>query len=116
MKTAFLVVIAFSFPIAAMAAEDRDVDSRSNFKMEAADLKMASAVNVEVGAHRSTTPHRVITWRSVGASHAAAGSVAGSGAVKSVAAPEIDPASAAAGLTLLLGGIAVLRGRKAQDG
>ncbi|MHB8476634.1 MAG: hypothetical protein ACYDBZ_10165 [Steroidobacteraceae bacterium] len=29
-----------------------------------------------------------------------------------VAAPEIDPASAASGLTLLLGGIAVLRGRR----
>jgi len=30
------------------------------------------------------------------------------------AAPEIDPASAAAGLTLLLGGIAVLRGRRGK--
>jgi len=29
-----------------------------------------------------------------------------------IAAPEIDPASAAGGLTLLLGGLAVLRGRK----
>ena len=29
-----------------------------------------------------------------------------------VAAPEIDPASALAGLTLLVGGIAVLRGRR----
>jgi hypothetical protein len=30
----------------------------------------------------------------------------------SLSAPEIDPASAMAGLTLLLGGIAVMRGRK----
>jgi hypothetical protein len=29
-----------------------------------------------------------------------------------IAAPEIDPASAASGLTLLLGGVAVLRGRR----
>ena len=29
-------------------------------------------------------------------------------------APEIDPASAASGLTLLLGGLAVLRGRSAK--
>jgi hypothetical protein len=29
-------------------------------------------------------------------------------------APEIDPASAMAGLTLLAGGLAVLRGRKAK--
>ncbi len=29
-----------------------------------------------------------------------------------IAAPEIDPASAAGGLALLLGGLAVLRGRK----
>jgi hypothetical protein len=29
-----------------------------------------------------------------------------------VAAPEIDPASAMAGLTLLMGGLAVLRGRR----
>jgi hypothetical protein len=29
-----------------------------------------------------------------------------------VAAPEIDPASALSGLTLLIGGIAVIRGRK----
>ena len=31
-----------------------------------------------------------------------------------IAAPEIDPTSAISGLTLLLGGIAVLRGRKAR--
>jgi hypothetical protein len=31
-----------------------------------------------------------------------------------VAAPEIDPASAASGLALLLGGLVVLRGRKRQ--
>jgi hypothetical protein len=33
-----------------------------------------------------------------------------------VAAPEIDPTSAAAGLTLLLGGMAILRGRRAKQG
>jgi LPXTG-motif cell wall-anchored protein len=32
-----------------------------------------------------------------------------------VAGPEIDPGSAASGLALLLGGIVVLRGRRAQD-
>jgi hypothetical protein len=32
--------------------------------------------------------------------------------VGAVAAPEIDPASALSGLTLLVGGIAVIRGRK----
>jgi LPXTG-motif cell wall-anchored protein len=31
-----------------------------------------------------------------------------------VGAPEIDPASTAAGLTLLIGGLMVLRGRKRQ--
>lgn len=33
-------------------------------------------------------------------------------ATASVSAPEIDPASAMAGLTLLLGGLAVVRGRR----
>jgi hypothetical protein len=33
-------------------------------------------------------------------------------ATDSVAAPEIDPASALSGLTLLVGGIAVMRGRR----
>lgn len=32
-----------------------------------------------------------------------------------VATPEIDPASAASGLTLLLGGLAVLRGRRLKS-
>jgi hypothetical protein len=32
-------------------------------------------------------------------------------AVSRIAAPEIDPTSAASGLTLLLGGLAVVRGR-----
>ena len=31
-----------------------------------------------------------------------------------VAAPEIDPSSAMAGLTLMLGGLAVMRGRRAK--
>lgn len=40
---------------------------------------------------------------------------AASAAISIVArAPEIDPASAMAGLTLLAGGLAVLRGRKAK--
>ena len=34
------------------------------------------------------------------------------GAIEAVRAPEIDPASAASGLTLLLGGLMVLRGRR----
>jgi hypothetical protein len=34
-------------------------------------------------------------------------------ASKAVAAPEIDPSSALAGMTLLLGGVAVVRGRRA---
>jgi len=34
------------------------------------------------------------------------------GAIEAVRAPEIDPASAASGLTLLLGGLLVLRGRR----
>jgi hypothetical protein len=33
-------------------------------------------------------------------------------ATRTVAAPEIDPASAIAGLTLMLGGLAVLRGQR----
>ena len=33
---------------------------------------------------------------------------------RAVAAPEIDPGSALAGLTLLVGGIAVVRGRKGK--
>jgi hypothetical protein len=36
-------------------------------------------------------------------------------AITSVAAPEIDPSSAAGGLALLVGGLAVLRGRKLQN-
>lgn len=35
----------------------------------------------------------------------------GTGPHSAVAAPEIDPASAMSGLTLLVGGLAVLRGR-----
>ncbi len=34
---------------------------------------------------------------------------------KTVAAPEIDPGSAMAGLTLMAGGLAVLRGRRAKN-
>jgi hypothetical protein len=34
------------------------------------------------------------------------------GAVRAAAAPELDPASALAALTLLSGGLAVLRGRR----
>lgn len=37
-------------------------------------------------------------------------------AVREVRAPEIDPASATSGFTLLLGGLAVLRGRRKVDG
>ena len=37
------------------------------------------------------------------------------GAWQVTRAPEIDPASAATGLTLLLGGVAVLRGRRKLD-
>jgi hypothetical protein len=33
---------------------------------------------------------------------------------KPMVAPEIDPASALSGMTLLLGGLAVVRGRRAQ--
>lgn len=36
----------------------------------------------------------------------------GSGSLTTVPAPEIDPASAIAGLTMLAGGLAVLRGRR----
>lgn len=36
----------------------------------------------------------------------------GGGDVKHVSAPEIDPASAMAGLTLMVSGLAVLRGRR----
>jgi hypothetical protein len=35
-------------------------------------------------------------------------------AVTTIAAPEIDPASIVAGLTLLCGGLAVLRGRRSK--
>ena len=38
----------------------------------------------------------------------------GSGGGKVTSAPEIDPASAAAALTLLAGGLAALRGRRAS--
>lgn len=41
-----------------------------------------------------------------------AGSVNAPGTWTTVTAPEIDPASAAGGITLLLGGVAVLRGRR----
>ena len=107
MKKAFLVVIALSFPIAAMASAERDAEHGL--------VKKMPAVKVELGAHRSAIEHREFTWRSVGENHAAARSAVVPGSVKSVAAPEIDPASAAGGLTLLLGGIAVLRGRKLRD-
>ena len=35
-------------------------------------------------------------------------------AIEAQGAPEIDPASAISGVTLLLGGLAVLRGRRAK--
>jgi hypothetical protein len=38
-----------------------------------------------------------------------------SNAAPAVSAPEIDPASALAGLTLMLGSLAVLRGRRATQ-
>ena len=43
------------------------------------------------------------------------GSAAAVATPSAVAAPEIDPASTASGLTLLLGGIAVLRSRRKPD-
>jgi hypothetical protein len=46
------------------------------------------------------------------ASAACVTGVAGCGGPPSLRAPEIDPASAVAAMTLLLGGIAVMRGRK----
>jgi hypothetical protein len=36
-------------------------------------------------------------------------------AVTTVAAPEIDPASVVAGITLLCGGLAILRGRRSKE-
>ncbi len=39
----------------------------------------------------------------------------GPGGGAPVAAPEIDPASAASALTLLMGGLAVVRGRKTKN-
>jgi hypothetical protein len=41
--------------------------------------------------------------------------VPGSGGGKPVAAPEIDPASAMSGVSLLIGGLAVLRGRRKKQ-
>jgi hypothetical protein len=40
--------------------------------------------------------------------------VAGAYVIVPVSAPEIDPASAVSGLTMLLGGLAVFRGRRAR--
>jgi hypothetical protein len=42
------------------------------------------------------------------------GSIATAQAARALAAPEIDPASAVSALTLLAGGLAVLRGRRGR--
>lgn len=44
-----------------------------------------------------------------------AGAACASIEIAPLSAPEIDPASAIAGLTLLGGGLAVLRGRKSRE-
>lgn len=82
------------------------------------DLKIGNEVTLisvsgslqDTGIYRGTTS---VTSRTtgVGSSIEAPGVWAPPG-VKTVAAPEIDPSSAVAGLTLLLGVLAVLRGRR----
>lgn len=124
MRKAILVVIASSLPIAAMAAGERDIEHGS------VASRMEPAVSFEVRGRgertedsgrsaaslRQVTMPRSASVRLDGAppvSAATSGSAAAS-AGATMSAPEIDPTSAASGLTLLLGGMAVLRGRKAS--
>ena len=124
MRKAILVVIASSLPIAAMAAGERDTEHGS------VALRMAPAVSWEVrggGARAGHSNSSAASVRQVAMPRSASErldsgpliSAARSESVAAstggmVAAPEIDPSSAASGLTLLFGGMAVLRGRKSR--
>ena len=109
MRKELLLLIASSLPIAAMAGGDRDIEHGS------VALRMEPAVSLEVrgrGAEDSDRSLRQVAMpRYVSGYFSETGT---KGSVGAVAAPEIDPASAASGLTLLLGGMAVLRGRKVR--
>ena len=119
MKRAILGLVAMSLPLAAIAA-----NGEREFQHESFGVGMEPAVRVELSrdrdfvggraeeSERLAVPMRqVMTPRSLSDRHPVASA---SGAPSAVAAPEIDPASAASGLILLLGGIAVLRGRKGR--
>ena len=110
MKKAILGVLALGLPMAALAA-----NGEREYQHGSMAAEMEPAVRFELSrdqdSGRLAVPLRQIaTRRSLSEHHLEATS-----ATRSVMpAPEIDPASAVSGLTLLLGGIAVLRGRKVR--
>jgi hypothetical protein len=77
--------------------------------MLALGLATASVANADIGK-RDFGNARGINTQAI---HAASSSTSGSGtSTAAVSAPEIDPAGIMSGMTLLLGGLAVLRGRR----
>ncbi len=68
--------------------------------------------SVALSANWTPAAHNGTSWQHH--SLAAGTSGSSSGATTTAAAPEIDPAGALSGLTLLLGGLAVIRGSRAK--
>jgi hypothetical protein len=102
MKKAILGFLALGLPIAAMAANGEREFQHNRLGENAVSFLSDQRAN-DIDA-RKIEP-------AVSLQHHFAAAGAGRSVV---AAPEIDPTSALSGLTLLLGGIAVLRGRKAR--
>jgi len=129
MKKAILGFLALGLPIAALAANgEREFEHGQlgiNARTFESDLragdarKMEPTVSFEIARSRDFLADRsaesgrrsvIVTPRTLRDPHVAAAG----GTHSAVAAPEIDSTSAVTGLTLLLGGMAVLRGRKSR--
>jgi hypothetical protein len=92
--------------------------------MLALGLATATVANADIGqrdfgntrAYRGAYIHQTSTTGSASTTSSSTGgmgsSSTGSGPTSAVSTPEIDPAGMLSGLTLLLGGLAVLRGRR----
>lgn len=98
MKKAILGFLALGLPIAALAANGEREFEHGQLGINARTIESHWRADDDKKMRTLHDPHV-----------AAAG-----GAHSVVAAPEIDPTSAVTGLTLLLGGIMVLRGRKSR--
>jgi hypothetical protein len=119
MKTARLAWLALGLTVAAITAnaepESNRSDNDSATRTLSGDRADYSWRDLS-GRRFNFTDGSQIRGEAERASSRSAAAVAAATTPSAVAAPEIDPASAASGLTLLLGGIAVLRSRRKPVG